>query len=77
MTSAVVMPPSSTEHDGGSALEMNTLRKDADPFFGGMKDVEAYTFKWQEKVFSQVRMTYTLVSFFNLSSASSAVLQYT
>ena len=59
MTSAVVMPPSSTEHDGSSALEMKTVRKDADPFFGGMKDVEAYTFKWQEKVFSQVRMTYS------------------
>ena len=75
MTSAIVMPPSSTEHGGNSTLEMKTLRKDADPFFGGMKDVEVYTFKWQEKVFSQVGKAH--ISCFNLNITSSAVLQRT
>ncbi|KAK2175308.1 hypothetical protein NP493_736g04038 [Ridgeia piscesae] len=53
MTSAVGMPPSITHPGNTDALEMTAVGRDNSHLFGGMKDVEAYTFKWQEKVFSQ------------------------
>ncbi|KAI0226703.1 Meckel syndrome type 1 protein [Lamellibrachia satsuma] len=53
MTSAVGMPPSVAQQGQADGLEMKSVREDKEPFFGGMKDVEMHTFKWQEKVFSQ------------------------
>ena len=58
MTSAVGMPPSVAQQGQADGLEMKSVREDKEPFFGGMKDVEMHTFKWQEKLFSQVRKAF-------------------
>ncbi|ELU09204.1 hypothetical protein CAPTEDRAFT_157534 [Capitella teleta] len=51
VTSASIVPQVELEQEAGSDLELKEARLKQN--FGGQKDVETYTFKWQEKVFCQ------------------------
>ena len=53
MTSASVVPQAQIEKEVGGNVEMQEIKMRQN--YAGQKDVETYTFSWQEKVFSKVR----------------------
>ena len=52
VTSASIVPQAQIEKEAGGDVEMQQIKMRQN--FGGQKDIELYTFSWQEKVFCKV-----------------------
>ena len=50
VTSATILPQAVLEKENEGNVELQELQKN----FAGQKDMEEFTFSWQQKIFSQV-----------------------
>ena len=64
VTSVSIVPQSQVEqqHEGDQVPMRDIPSAMREQNFGGQQDGEEYSFRWQEKVFCQVRMTIQIVS---------------
>ena len=61
VTSASIVPQAVIEQEAAGNLEMRDLQLRQN--FGGEKDMESYTFRWQEKVYSDVSLKFRTQDF--------------